>query len=491
MDFREKSVVIVGSGAGGLTAALLFAKAGYKVTIVESQRTIGGYLRRFKRDGVSFDTGYHFSGGFDSTMQQMNTVLGLQKYVKSELINHRIVLPGNGIDLNIAKGADQSGYSEIIAQKFSSDSIGIKRFFEAERDVWFQTPMRDLCDTSKLQTDFSKYDLQSTGEFFAENKISADAALCCASFALCHGTPPSEASFSFHSRACYCLHNDLSRPLGGGDVFIEGFKEEAKKYQIKIITSAEITSFGEIDTNGECRSCTLSNGEKLYFDQLVFTIHPSAFAKILPDKAMTPSLTRRICRLQESCSFFSVFAKIDPGTKVTPGLISYFTGNDLDDILLNNHHDSSTGIMINDENGTLSLNAFKTMQCNLPAHTSFDHRSRINDAIYQEFKEKMTSEICEEITSVLPELKGKIKILDSGTPLSCMDYDPPTGSAYGARAICGQPRIFGKLPISNLFAAGQSSLVPGVMGTMLASFCVFRAAAGEDAYARLIKKTLV
>ncbi|MBQ5894869.1 MAG: NAD(P)-binding protein, partial [Rikenellaceae bacterium] len=44
-------VCFCGSGAGGLTRALLLARSGRPVTLIESQPEIGGYLRRFYRNG--------------------------------------------------------------------------------------------------------------------------------------------------------------------------------------------------------------------------------------------------------------------------------------------------------------------------------------------------------------------------------------------------------------------------------------------------------
>ena len=102
----------------------------------------------------------------------------------------------------------------------------------------------------------------------------------------------------------------------------------------------------------------------------------------------------------------------------------------------------------------------------------------------------MAKEAEAEITAVYPALKGKLHVQASGSPWTCLDYDPPTGSAYGARCICGQARICGQLPVTNFFAAGQSALVPGVMGTMLASFSVFRQVLGEDVYTGLLRRFL-
>lgn len=51
------SVVIVGAGLGGLTAAALLAKAGMQVTVVEKNSWVGGKSRRIHVEGQRIDTG--------------------------------------------------------------------------------------------------------------------------------------------------------------------------------------------------------------------------------------------------------------------------------------------------------------------------------------------------------------------------------------------------------------------------------------------------
>jgi phytoene desaturase len=51
------SVIIVGSGFAGLSAAAFMAKAGWKVTVVEKNDTPGGRARQLKENGFIFDMG--------------------------------------------------------------------------------------------------------------------------------------------------------------------------------------------------------------------------------------------------------------------------------------------------------------------------------------------------------------------------------------------------------------------------------------------------
>lgn len=493
---RERTNIVCGSGAGGLTLALLLARSGRPVTLIESQPEIGGYLRRFYRNGVPFDTGYHFSGGFSpgGIMEQMMQVLGLSDAVSGTPIPNRIVLAESEKEILLPAECGHSGAAEICCSAFPDDAEKIREFFRIEQEIWDTTPMHDLHDLTPLTPDFSRYDLSTAEEICQSLGLSPAATACTGSFAMCHGTPLSEAPMSFHARVGYALHADLARPTDGGDAMIRAFKREAAKYGLDIRTGTELLKFSAPDADGACHKAHLSDGTILDAEQVFFTTHPFAIQNVLPDEVKTPSHERRIRRLKESCSFFCTYFTADEA--MPDGLVSYFSGNDIDHILTDGTRAHSTGILFNrerDRAGVLrhTVSAFRTMRFEgMPQSFSPDHRQRLTDEAYQSFKAQMIRETEAEIERVYPALKGKLHVQASGSPWTCLDYDPPTGSAYGVRCICGQARICGQLPVTNFFAAGQSALVPGVMGTMLASFSVFRQVLGEDVYTGLLRRFL-
>ena len=56
----SKRILIVGAGPGGLAAAMLLAKAGVEVTIIEKQPRVGGRTSAIESDGYRFDLGPTF-----------------------------------------------------------------------------------------------------------------------------------------------------------------------------------------------------------------------------------------------------------------------------------------------------------------------------------------------------------------------------------------------------------------------------------------------
>ena len=54
---KQKKVVVIGAGIGGLATACLLAKKGYSVTVVEKNSKPGGRANLFEEKGYLFDMG--------------------------------------------------------------------------------------------------------------------------------------------------------------------------------------------------------------------------------------------------------------------------------------------------------------------------------------------------------------------------------------------------------------------------------------------------
>ncbi|MFH1260163.1 MAG: FAD/NAD(P)-binding protein [Elusimicrobiota bacterium] len=75
--------LVVGSGVSGLTIALLLGMSDRSVLLLEKNSSIGGSLARFYRQGVPFDTGFHFTGGLTNNglLRDMFSMLSIEEYL--------------------------------------------------------------------------------------------------------------------------------------------------------------------------------------------------------------------------------------------------------------------------------------------------------------------------------------------------------------------------------------------------------------------------
>ena len=484
--------LVVGSGVCGLTLALLLARAGRPVTLVEKQPSIGGYLRRFVRRGMIFDTGYHFSGGFQSVMKQMAEILGIEDCISGTPISNRIILKSGEKEILLRANAGYDASLDSFCREFPGEAGPLREFFHTIQEIWTSRQMHDLRDDTPPQLNFSRYDAITAGEFCERLGLSPAAATAANSFVTCHGTPLNEAPMSFHAKVGFSLYENLARPVNGGEAMIRAFQREAAKLGITIRTNVELLRFAEPDADGNCREARFADGSVLPVSSVFFTIHPHSVSELMPEKFLTPRFRQRISRMRETTSFFCVYYHADDGIDFKPGMISFFSDNDMDQIL-NGTRGYSTGYMAVKEpdiHGQCrnQITAFRTMPPGVPDQFSaLPHRIRRENPAYQEFKARITEEITADLLKFMPQLKGHLHVVESGSPLTCLDYDPPTGSAYGVRCICGQSRFCGQLPVKNFYLAGQSALIPGIMGVMMTSFVVFRTILGTDAYRRVLE----
>ena len=107
---------------------------------------------------------------------------------------------------------------------------------------------------------------------------------------------------------------------------------------------------------------------------------------------------------------------------------------------------------------------------------------RRRPADYLEYKQRRAEAIGKRLGRLVP-YADRVRWVDTASMLTFRDYlNSPCGSAYGIRQKVGQYGLFGRLPIRNLYAAGQSALLPGVLGAMMSGLFAVRQMVGKDVF---------
>lgn len=461
--------------------ALLLAKAGRRVTVLERQAEIGGRLARFHRQGIPFDTGLHFTSSLVGILGQMLAVLGAEEDVVAESFPWSLRLP-DGHELafpNRGRGA----FYDYLAREFPREQDALRKYQSLETEVLRRTPMFDLrVGMEDPMTAFSELDQLPLGMLLRRLGMSPELSCALASTALYHGGLPAEVPAARHFRVSYGFEEEMIRLRHGGEALVRNFRRELERLGVEIRTSTRVVAFQSLDARGQCHHAALSDGTDMAFDDLFSSLHPAEIVPLLPPENRR-GFQRLTANLPDTCGFFTIFATVDAQCRTRPHLASYLRDLDFNKIINPSGPKEaflSTGCVFSQEtrlDGTPVQSLI--LLAPAPAPPAVTRPSR-------EEKDAMAQVVLAHFYEALPEMRGKVQVIASATPHTYARFIPPGRGAYGVRMRVGNPRLMGRLPVRNFYGIGENAFTPGVVGTMLSSFLVARQVLEEEAYLRLL-----
>jgi len=252
-----KKATILGAGISGLSAASFLAKAGWEVTILEKNSTIGGRARQFTQAGFTFDMGpswYWMPDVFEQFYQKFNHTTSDFYTLKRLDPSYRVYWP----DENYSDIPATMNELEGLFESLEPGSAVKLRAFLKDAKYKYEVGMKDLVYKPSLKlTEFMDFrllkglfsmDLTNSfssyiNKYFAHPKLRALLEFP----VLFLGAMPKDTP------ALYSLMNyaDMELgtwyPMGGMYKFIEAFETIAKAQGVKIITDAQITKLEKIN----------------------------------------------------------------------------------------------------------------------------------------------------------------------------------------------------------------------------------------------------
>ena len=504
--FKMKSYdsIVVGSGISGMTLALLLGMNGQSVLLIEKSHHIGGAMKRFVKQGIPFDTGFHFTGGFykNGILHDMLTALNIHNDIKPVYLSNpgsnQFIFESEQVSYELPPGFKQA--EERIKDYFPSEADAVKRYFNMVADVCKKTVSMDLRKIT-LAPEVIDEDYISLDKIL--NNLTDNSVLkgLLAAYCMCYGVKPSEVSFANHSRVCHSLYESVARVKDGGDAFINAFKQRFVKYDIDIMRNTCIKECADIQ-NRHVGRFVLNNGAEIACKHCIFTVHPKIILETLPQKHLTKAFRNRVNLFEPSNGFFSVYGivKRDESSNTQnndfePAIISLFPTSDVNQLVSHKYTGLPALIIMK------SIENFKgkthhvinASEVSFPNHVSAwkNSKTKKRPPEYLEYKKHRIKSIHKRIVETYPEYKESYKIIDAASMLTFKDYlNSPYGSAYGVKQKIGQINLFGRLLLRNIYAAGQSSVLPGLVGAMLSSFVVGRNIVGKESFNNFIKNRL-
>ncbi|WP_432737363.1 phytoene desaturase family protein [Maridesulfovibrio sp. FT414] len=470
--------IVVGAGISGMTSALLLAKYGHKVALVEAFALPGPTVRGFSRQGVHFETGIHLIGGLGEGDPLDIYFKHLE--IRDELVN--IPFKEDGCDcFRFEKKNIQVclpyGYERVhrtLEKAFPSEKKAIGKYLERIRNIFNSSAFLNF-DLDFSHDDLAHKETESLREYLdslTDNQELKDL-FCC--HTLLYGTSPDQAMLSTHALVAGSYFLSSHTIEGGGKALVNAYLKQLQKHGVDIFCGKKVIRINhDIDKN--FKSLVLDGGDELRSKICIWSAHPASMLSCTEDGAFRPVFKRRINELQETVSALILFGIATTPVETLQGRNIYlWPGSDYSKVLSGKTEMTENAIFLS-AGQTLGSKGRQSITAIMPCN--FDRFSKWKDSglcnrpqEYINFKVKLMSKFEKQVFSRCPELNNNVKFVDMATPLTLRDYTlSPYGSMYGAAHTMSQYNPLPATKINGLLLAGQSIVAPGVMGAVVSAY---------------------
>ena len=275
-----KKIIVIGSGFGGIAAALRMKAKGYAVTLIEKHPDLGGRARVFKKEGFTFDAGPTVITA-PKLLEELFTLFNknISDYVKIIPLKlwYRFVFDDKS-------SFDYSGDEELMKKEIEKyaidDFVGYQKLVKLTEKIFdkgftelsskpfnnISFMLKQVPALLKLKSYKSVYELIST--YISDNKLRKIFSM----HPLLVGGNP------FTTTSIYTLILFLEKKwgihysLGGTGNLVKAFEKLMKEEKIEIIKNSSVTELTNL--NNEIVSVTVNNKDVLKADYIICNSDP-------------------------------------------------------------------------------------------------------------------------------------------------------------------------------------------------------------------------
>ncbi|CAC5387414.1 RETSAT [Mytilus coruscus] len=505
---EKLDAIVIGSGIGGLSTAVLLAKAGKKVLVLEQHDQAGGCCHTFIDKGYEFDTGIHYIGkmydGHPDRVLTDQLTGGAIEYPLIEEIYDVVRLgdPAKSRAYNINSGREK--LQKTLIEYFPKEETAIQKFMQFLKEsknsftgyfamkVLPKRVVKLLIATGIYKFMFKSYakfhgkSLKSLLDELTENEeLKAVLSYCWGDY----GTYPSNTSSIMHSAL-------LNLFISGG-YYIRGGPSEVvfqtiltlEKFGGRIFMQAPIQKI-LLDDSGRAHGVLVGKGTnscELFAKNIISDAGVSnTFLRLLPKEvAVKSSIFPMIKKVGESFSFISMFVGLE-GTTEELGLkaqnIWAFTRPDVEE-LTKEYVNLSVEEAAEAEVPLLFPGKSNLLIITICPYKWFDRwedeKVKKRGGEYDGLKNAIGRQMLNQVLLMFPQLEDKVVYTDVGSPVSNKYYlGFDKGEMYGLDHTLQRfsPEVSLELraqtDIPGLFLTGQDISTCGFTGAMFGGmFC--------------------
>jgi len=477
---------VIGSGLGGLVSALILAKQGLKVCVLEKNNQYGGNLQTFSREKLIFDTGVHYLGGLSKgqNLHQFFSYLEIMDDLELQQMNEdgydKISFGDENIEYPHAQGYEN--FIEQLTAYFPNEKQNLESYCEEIQYVCAQFPRYQVVGKDSYNEEILHLNTKRFIESVTQDK-KLQAVLLGSNFL--YGGDSENIPFYVHALTVNSYIQSAYKCVKGGSQITKLLIKKLRQYGAEVHKHSEVSGF-IFNEAGVLSSVKTKSGKEYAAKKFISNIEIRSFIKLIGEEKLRKSFLNRVMSWEPVSSCFSVYLVLKPQS--------------LPNFNYNIYHYSSEEMIWNAFRYSKDSWPETYMLSSTPSKHHPDYAESLTAISYMDFDEvkaweKTVNTVAEEherglkyeqfklekaekmigaLEKKIPNLRHSIKSIYTSSPLSYRDYIGSfEGNMYGYMKSSDNPlktMVSPRTKTENMFLTGQSVNMHGILGVTIGAF---------------------
>src|SRR5690606_31159383 len=300
-----------GSGLGGLVSAVILAKEGLRVCVLEKNNQFGGNLQTFSRDKKVFDTGVHYIGGLaeGQNLHRYFSYLGIMQHLRLEPMPEvfdQICFNDEEVCYPIAQGYD--AFVECLSVYFPAERPALIKYVA---DLQYTCKAFPLYYAEEGEGYASEVIDQSVKDYFTKLTANERLRAVLVGNNFLYAGEDDKTPFYVHALAVNSYIQSAYKCILGGSQISKLLIRELRKLGGEAYKREECVKL-EIEDGRICRAITHS-GKQVNGNLFIVNVDPKRALQLVGKEHFRKAFYERIQALPVTTSSFSLHGVLQPG----------------------------------------------------------------------------------------------------------------------------------------------------------------------------------